>query len=499
MKDTIIVNDKSIPWLMVGNGFKIPSFNFSTEGTEVLGRAGSVFKDRQLKSYDFEIPLVIVNEWLSEKKSHDEILNALAVFFDYGNAVKLKLKSQDWYWWAYFDGPIELSPDIKQFEEFTIKVKLLDPYKYSDTTYKNMALNDSVSVYNDGTAKTFPIIKATALKDSTSFLISKNDDDYFMVGMSESAFKSTYKKKPRLLYDHFNSVIGWQYLPTGENVVIGDAGGIANGNIKKGSSGSYITIDKMGSRSGDGWVGPVVKKSLPRTAQNFRATIKLRINKEKTGVGKGYMYLYNERGEVFVAVGLLDGTNSKNEVRAHYILYNEYGEAWEWVDTVGAVSTKEKWRNTFDEDYIYLEISREDKVWNMKTWKYAKDDKGKTFITGRMHKTYTDRAGKYQRPLAQAGIALYGHTKYSLEEPVVDYIEINEILPSKNNIDMIIEKGDDIYIDMEKAIVTINERPALDEKDFGSDYFYLDKGVAELFIMPPNTFTTEVLWQDRFL
>ena len=40
MLDTIKVNNKTIPWLVVERGFKIPSFNFEIETEDVTGRKG---------------------------------------------------------------------------------------------------------------------------------------------------------------------------------------------------------------------------------------------------------------------------------------------------------------------------------------------------------------------------------------------------------------------------------------------------------------------------
>ena len=133
MIDTIKVNNKTLPWLVVERGFKIPSFNFGIETEEVLGRSGSVVKQRQLKEYKFELPLIIRNDYLSSGgvKTHDEVLNDLVKLFDYDHAVPLQFKSQDWYWNAYFEGPIELDKYSETFWQFSINVVLADPYKYA--------------------------------------------------------------------------------------------------------------------------------------------------------------------------------------------------------------------------------------------------------------------------------------------------------------------------------------------------------------------------------
>ena len=495
MKDTIIVNGKELPWLMVADGFKIPSFNFQTDSTEVLGRAGSVFKSRTLQSYEFDIPLIIINEWISDRKSHDDVLNQLAVFFNYGESVKLKLKSQSWYWWAYFDGPIELNSQIGQFDEFTIKVRLLDPYKYSDALYTNKAVDDSIAVVNKGTADSYPIIKAKALKDSTSFLISKNDEDYFMLGESEKGGKGIYKQKPNLLYDHFDTNTGWRTETSGQTIVTGDASAVISGSTKLFGD-STITINDKGTRSGDGWVGPVVKKSLSRSVSDFKAFIKIMIKREKKGMGKGYMYLYNERGEVFCAIGLLDNNNSKNEVRCHVILYDEYGKYWEWVETYGK---SKKQVDKYDGKYIYIEVKRKGNVWNMRTWKYMEDKKKKRVLTKLTEKKYTDVANKYGQNLAQVGVGMFSHTKYDLKRPHIALVTVDELVTNSNDVPILLNKDDEVYIDMEQALVTINETPALEEKDFGSDYFSIGQGITELFVVPEDTFETEVVWQDRFL
>ena len=62
--------------------FKIPSFNFGIETEEVLGRSGSVVKQRQLKEYKFELPLIVRNDYLSSDgiKHTDDVLNELVKF-----------------------------------------------------------------------------------------------------------------------------------------------------------------------------------------------------------------------------------------------------------------------------------------------------------------------------------------------------------------------------------------------------------------------------------
>lgn len=97
MLDTIKVNDKTLPWLIVERGFEIPSFNFAIESEEIAGRPGSIVKSRNLKEYRFELPLIIRNDYLSHggMKKLDDVLNEVVRFFNYDDPVKLQFTSQD--------------------------------------------------------------------------------------------------------------------------------------------------------------------------------------------------------------------------------------------------------------------------------------------------------------------------------------------------------------------------------------------------------------------
>lgn len=255
MIDTIKVNNKTLPWLVVERGFKIPSFNFGIETEEVLGRSGSVVKQRQLKEYKFELPLIIRNDYLSSGgvKTHDEVLNDLVKLFDYDHAVPLQFKSQDWYWNAYFEGPIELDKYSETFWQFSINVVLADPYKYAVEGTKNTAISDQVSVVSAGTADSPIIVQATALKNASYFSITKNDEDYFMIG-DDDLDKKVEDYTPTLFNDEMRSFFGWTKVTNGtinDNVT----GGTVGGAMAMSSSKDAFMLNESSITSTSGWNG----------------------------------------------------------------------------------------------------------------------------------------------------------------------------------------------------------------------------------------------------
>ncbi|MGS4089995.1 phage tail domain-containing protein, partial [Staphylococcus pseudintermedius] len=211
--ETIIVNGKKLKWLFVERGFKIPSFNYATTTEKVPGRPGTIKKSRELDGYEFDIPLIVRNDYLAGRKTHDDILNEVVKFFDYEEPVKLQFSTKGWYWNAYFDGPFEIASNNDGFITFNVQVVLTDPYKYAIEGSQNTAISDAVSVVNSGTADTPVIVEARALQNSNYYMISKGDEDYFMIG-DDDLDKPLKDYSPLILEDESQTLSGWNKQST---------------------------------------------------------------------------------------------------------------------------------------------------------------------------------------------------------------------------------------------------------------------------------------------
>lgn len=281
MLDTIKVNNKKLPWLIVERGFKIPSFNFALETEEVAGRPGSIVKNRNLKEIKFDLPLIVHNDYLSHGgvKTHDDVLNELVRFFNYEESVPLQFTSQDWYWNAYFEGPIELKKDKYGFYSFTISVVLADPYKYAVEGTKNTAISDQVSVVSTGTADSPVIVQATALQNASYYMITKNDEDYFMIG-DDDLDKPVEDYTPTLWDNEMRNFKGWTKQTAGTNID-GYTGGTTGGGMELASSKDSFVLKQDTITATSGWNGAEYKHSFGKSAQDFVSTIKLHVNQKK--------------------------------------------------------------------------------------------------------------------------------------------------------------------------------------------------------------------------
>lgn len=496
MIDTIKVNNKTLPWLVVERGFKIPSFNFGIETEEVLGRSGSVVKQRQLKEYKFELPLIIRNDYLSSGgvKTHDEVLNDLVKLFDYDHAVPLQFKSQDWYWNAYFEGPIELEKYNKTFWQFSINVVLADPYKYAVEGTKNTAISDQVSVVSTGTADSPIIVQATALKNSSYFSITKNNEDYFMIG-DDDLDKKVEDYTPTLFNDEMRSFFGWTKVTNGtinDNVT----GGTVGGAMTMSSSKDAFMLNESSITSTSGWNGAEYKHSFGKSTQDFSSTVKIHVNQSKKGATHATQYIYDTDNRVIASIGYSNPRATQNIGTIYVTLFDQNGNQKKIYSYTNAPKFY-----TWKHIVIYMRLKRIGDKFYIKTWKYDEVDYPKRITPVDVtEKVFVDAGNFYQRPISAVSIYIAKNgNNYHMPTTILGSYN-HEILPKPPKArDLIIKKGDLININMAEKTVTINEEPALDLKTFGSDFFNINKGINECMIYPENTYDTTVYWQDRYL
>ena len=496
MIDTIKVNNKTLPWLVVERGFKIPSFNFGIETEEILGRSGSIVKQRQLKEYKFELPLIVRNDYLSSDgiKTHDDVLNELVKFFDYDHSVSLQFKSQKWYWNAYFEGPIELEKYSKTFWQFSINVVLADPYKYAVEGTKNTAISDQVSVVSTGTADSPIIVQATALKNSSYFSITKNNEDYFMIG-DDDLDKKVEDYTPTLFNDEMRSFFGWTKVTNGtinDNVT----GGTVGGSMTMSSSKDAFMLNESSITSTSGWNGAEYKHSFGKSTQDFSSTVKIHVNQSKKGATHATQYVYDTDNRVIASIGYSNPRATQNIGTIYVTLFDQNGNQKKIYSYTNAPKFY-----TWKHIVIYMRLKRIGNKFYIKTWKYDEVDYPKRITPVDVtEKVFIDSGNFYQRPISAVSIYIAKNgNNYHMPTTILGSYN-HEILPKPPKArDLIIKKGDLININMEEKTVTINEEPALDLKTFGSDFFNINKGINECMIYPENTYDTTVYWQDRYL
>ncbi len=491
--ETIIVNGKKLKWLFVERGFKIPSFNYATTTEKVPGRPGTIKKSRELDGYEFDIPLIVRNDYLAGRKTHDDILNEVVKFFDYEEPVKLQFSTKGWYWNAYFDGPFEIASNNDGFITFNVQVVLTDPYKYAIEGSQNTAISDAVSVVNSGTADTPVIVEARALQNSNYYMISKGDEDYFMIG-DDDLDKPLKDYSPNILSDEFKSFAGWTKVASGQ---VQDTifGGTVGGSFKLEKNKEGFEINNF--PEGNGWIGAQYKRGFSKALKDFKVIVKGIIYQKSKGAGKIAYHIYDTDNRLLATLGYINSSGGAPNGKFIFNLFNQSGDEVKILEASNVPMV-----NKIDTLIIYMSLERIGDTFRLKTWLFNHEkDPNRTKPLQIVNKTYQDKGNFYQRPVSSISVYEAKNTKSNkMMKMHALGIYLFEKLPKPVGArDMIIKKGYLIQINTATKSVVVNEESFLSEKTFGSDWINVDKGHTELVINPPGIFDTTVKWQDRYL
>ena len=457
---------------------------------DVAGRRGAVLGSIKTDAKEFVITFVIKG---SSRQNLRKIADDMIAWLTTDTTRKLVLPEDPGrYYDAILSAPLD-KEDIMRYARVTASFISPDGLGYSSTTFKNTAISDAVSVVNEGTSETDFNVEATALEDSTMFLISKSDEDYFMIGKPEEVGK-TNVKSPYIIKDDMANLLGWTTVQTGrvDDIV---SGGTVTGKYSLGGAGTNFRIFDYGTpQTNNEWHGPAIRKTLSDTAQDFSAIGVAKLFDREKGVGKAFFHLQDETGKLVCSFGLLDGHDAYSNVRFVVRLYDDYGAPKQILDYKGESSY------AYRDDFIYMKVVRRGGLFELSTWKYRKHDNGRISATSRYKTTWNDSRLEYQKPIRQ--VMLYGatHSRYSTLPVYFSKINIVKLKTAgENETDIAINQGDIINIDTKSNLVTINGEPRTDIKDFGSNYFKLDHGLNNLLIAPEGKFDTEITWNDSFL
>lgn len=489
---TIIVNGKKLENLVIEGSFELPYFNVSTETTSVSGRVGSVPLGRKQEEFRFNLPLVYVNG--RAKKSNAEIMKLVTEFIDYDEPVEIQISDEDWCWYGYLDGPINLKPFFKAYQEFEVEVVLNDPTRYSVDTFKNTAYADSISVVNNGTHSTPFVLEATALKDSPYFMVTDVENNHFMIGEdSEDVTVKNYS--PKLLTNEFRDKLGFSRAGETESIPDRYLGGTLGAAFRQNPDSWVLDLNTVKQKTG--WRGGALGYSFNRTAQNFRTTFKVNIDQRKMGSGKIGQFIYDENNRLMFSMGYQNVHTSKDSGRILFMAYNEAGEEkMLWGPIVPHKLKRAKILT------IYCRLERIGERINLSYWTY--DDlngEGRhehTLLQPVKNRTFNDSGQFYQRKVASTKFGIFRGNGNHRDMRALGVYMYELLDKPKDAKDYIIKEGDLITLDTKTKDISVNGEPMLREKSLSSNFFELQSGLTNLLISPEGNFDTVVKWRDRY-
>ncbi|MDE9914116.1 phage tail family protein [Staphylococcus pseudintermedius] len=458
---------------------------------EVLGRPGGVLSHIKESVRTIEVNLLI--DAYGTGRTLEDIVDEVVSWLTTNEPVPLIFdREPDKIYYAMTTGGLDPSYFVT-FAKVKANFVCLDPYKYAVNGNQNTAISDAVSVVNAGTADTPIIVEARALQNSNYYMISKGDEDYFMIG-DDDLDKPLKDYSPSILSDEFKSLTGWSKIGSGQ---IQDTifGGIVGGSfkLKKNKEGFEVSTFPEGAE----WVGAQYKRGFSKALKDFKIIVKAVIYQKSKGAGKIAYHLYDTDNRLLATLGYINSSGGEPNGKFIFNLFNQSGDQIKIFEARNVPLI-----NKMDTLIIYLSLERISDVFNLKVWLFDHDkDPKRTRPLQIVNKTYRDGGNFYQRQVAS--VSVYEAKNNKINKMMKMHalgIYLFEKLPKPIGArDMIIKKGDLISIDMSTKNVLVNEESFLSEKTFGSDFFNVDKGHTELVINPPGIFDTTVKWQDRFL
>lgn len=462
------------------------------EITDVKGRPGGVLTDIGEKVREIEATILVdatYNEQNLEELADDFISwlttnEPKPLIFD---------REPDKIYYAILSSQIDVERFVS-FGKVTVKFTCIDPYKYASEGSKNTAISDQVSIVNSGNADTPITVEARALKPSSYFMITKGDEEYFMIG-DDDVDKTVKDYTPELFNSELRTLSGWTKQGAG---VINDnyTGGTTGGSFSQSSTKESVFLNLDTITAETGWNGAEYRKSFGRSAQDFSTTAKIALYQKNKGSTHFVQYVYDTDNRLLASIGYVNASSSQNTGRIIVTIFDQTGNQKKIYD----YKNNPKFYN-WDDIVVYMRLKRVGNTFYIKTWKYKEVEFPKRITPVDVHEVaWVDKGNFYQRPIASLG--LY-NAKNGLNKHMRTYIlgtYTHEILPKPPKArDMFIKEGDLITVDMQNENVMVNDEPMLARKTFGSDFFNVDKNYNELFTYPTGIFDTTIYWQDRYL
>lgn len=352
------------------------------------------------------------------------------------------------------------------------------PFKYG-ATQSPAVTQETASINNLGTYKTFPLVKFTANTNLTHLQYAKGGE-VVLVGKPESVEDSApVSPLTSVLTDELSTTTGWT---SGSTIIEG--GAISGAMV---SEGGAFKSNNYGT--GTAWHGPALKKSLPAPLTDFRVDAYIDFRSGLANVGRAEIYLMDANGAIIGKMGIKDMWGAAEKTSLEFRAGN--------LSTGKYIYTGEPSPGSYTAFNGVLRIERSGKTWRIYAAKIASNGRHFRFAQAE----FEDVNEQYAAQLAQVQIhvAAYG-TKTVLTTNAVKKIEVfreNDL--TAVNSAYIAKAGDIVEVDHETKRVYLNGEFRNDLLNMGSRLFPLDPGANSLSFSQSANASITVDYTERYL
>lgn len=228
---------------------------------DIFSRQGQIYNGFKYGTRKIKITFLVRPE---NPYEYSQYVNDIAAAFDVDAPSRLYLGDESKYYYAVPDGDIELSEIATGVGKGEVTFICHDPMAYSDE-YKMFTGTNRITVTNEGTTETYPIIKTNITKPCAFVQVS---DEYssksVLVGKYPMAGNDTANEKTVNLQENCETTSDW--LAAG-NVV--DSDRLVEGAITINSGGYAIKASNFGTTNNQKWHGPAFRRNIGSNLTDF--------------------------------------------------------------------------------------------------------------------------------------------------------------------------------------------------------------------------------------
>jgi len=363
-----------------------------------------------------------------------------------------------------------------------------DPIAYSKEE-KTVPAEDVMMINNEGNEATEPIIELTATKKATFAMVNNINDEYNLLGfpLEEEGHEEIVDASPTVLYEDGTSMDGW----TTSGVQVDDYFNDITGTMM--SDGSGIRAQNYGT-AGDRMRGPAVIRELSRPLQDFEITTNFDIiSRREMDNFRIEVYFFDEAMNMLGKIGIKDNSRTKNR-RAALGRVGPYRGAGR---SNGYAIGKHNYiqDNLGETTLMNMSVKREG---NLYTFYVARFRNSRHRTT--LQSTFRDSKNEYDGRLRYISLFVGSYQDRAVPNRLrMNNLEVKEIRQlTVDQTPYILDVGDTVTFDHSTEEILINGQDAMMIKDFGAEFFKLPKGYSQIEINPPDTFTGEVKFREKY-
>lgn len=455
-------------WLLINKASR-PMFSPVEAVTmDVPGRRGAYFFETRTGSKQIKLDITIMAESDNDLWRKIEYLGG---WLDQGKPLPLAFNDEpERFYMAVFESGGEDLEQIAAMGSGTITFTCPDPYKYG--LHYNYSVGDALdykTITNNGSAPIQPLFIVNFQKDANYFAIA-GPDGLVQYGAPAGVEQPTVKPLERVLTDYCWDLAPWS--STGLNLDFG----IATGSFQV-TDGHKFTVANWGDddTTKSAWHGPVLRRSIPESVQDFRAIFDIDLNNPPKTAGRVEMWLLDAAGAIVGRMIFWDRylNAEKNEA---VIAAGPNGNSEYVLEHGGFPSSKSlTWNGSFKGRLV---LNRQGNDWRASVQK---------LVSGNRLSEASKGYGRLIRsannnPIAQIqiGIRKYGNSP-SFYAAIRDIaIERINKIPDKNTIPTIFRAGDVLEIDFTTGSAFLNGEYFNQQLDPASRFFSIPPGLTDL-------------------